>query len=85
MDLTKLGGLLHVLPLAVNLGFFARQLDHSSRTAFGPSCTKFVNPGCWHFDSGIIDDVLLKHVGLLHVLPLAVHLILLCKAILDHS
>ena len=33
---------------------------------------------CWHFDNSAIskfDDVLLEHGGLLHVLPLAVHLI----------
>ena len=29
--------------------------------SFGPSCTEFVFPGCWHFDNGAtikIDDVL---------------------------
>ena len=44
---------------------------------FSPSCTKFVYPGWWHFDNGAIskfDDVLLELGGLLHVLPLAVHL-----------
>ena len=33
---------------------------------------------CWHFDNDgtcKIDDVLTEHGGLLHVLPLAVHLI----------
>ena len=48
------------------------------RPAFGPSCTEFVYPGCWHFDNGAtskIDDVLTEHGGLLHVLPVAVHLI----------
>ena len=43
----------------------------------GPSCTEFVNPGCWHFVNGAtskIDDVLIEHGGLLHVLPLAIHL-----------
>ena len=34
-------------------------------------------PGSWHFDNGTtrkIDNVLLEHGGLPHVLPLAVHL-----------
>ena len=47
------------------------------RPAFGPSCTEFVYPGCWHFDNGAtskIDDVLFEDGGLPHVLPLAVHL-----------
>ena len=38
---------------------------------------QFVYPGCWHFDNGAIskvDNVLLEHGGLPHVLPLAVHL-----------
>ena len=45
--------------------------------AFGPSCTEFVYPECWHFDNDAtskIEDVLTEHGGLLHVLPLAVHL-----------
>ena len=43
----------------------------------GPFCTEFVYPECWRFENGAtskIDDVLIKHGGLLHVLPLAVHL-----------
>ena len=43
-----------------------------------PSCTVFVYPECWHFGNGAsskIDDVLAEDGGLLHVLPLAVHLI----------
>ena len=47
------------------------------RSAFGSSCTKFVYPECWHFDNDAtskIDDVLTEHGGLLHVLPLVVHL-----------
>ena len=43
----------------------------------GPSCTEFVYPECWHFNNDAkskIDDVLTEHCGLLHVLPLAVHL-----------
>ena len=50
------------------------------RPAFGPSCTEFVFPGCWHFDSGsikvrlFVDDVVSEHGGLLHVPPLALHL-----------
>ena len=47
------------------------------RPAFGPSCTAFVYPECWHFDNDAkskIDDGLTEHGGLLHVLPLAVHL-----------
>ena len=38
---------------------------------------QLVHPGIWHFDNDAIskfDDVLLKHGGLPHVLPLAVHL-----------
>ena len=45
------------------------------RPVFGPSCTEFVYPGCWHFDDDItskIDDVLTEHDGLLHGLPLSV-------------
>ena len=45
--------------------------------AFGPSCTEFVYPECWHFDNDAtnkIDIVLTEHGELLHVLPLAVHL-----------
>ena len=48
------------------------------RLAFGPFCTKFVYPRCWHFDNGstsMIVDVLIEHGGLPHVLPLVVHLI----------
>ena len=33
------------------------------RTAFGPSCTVFVYPGCWYIDNGAtskFDDVLLE-------------------------
>ena len=51
------------------------------RPAFGPSCTEFVYPKCWHFDNyatSKIDDVLNEHGGLLHVLPLAVHLTFFC-------
>ena len=47
------------------------------RPAFGPSCTEFVYLGYWPFDNGAtrkIDDVLIEHGGLLHVLLLAVHL-----------
>ena len=43
----------------------------------GPSFTEFVYPKCWHFDNDATsktDDVLTEHGGLLHVLPLAVHL-----------
>ena len=48
-----------------------------STSAFGPSCTEFAFPLCWHFDNGAtskIDDVFTEHGGLLHVLPLIVHL-----------
>ena len=48
------------------------------RHAFGLSCTEFVYPECWNFDNdetSKIDDVLTEYGGLLHVLPLAVHLI----------
>ena len=47
------------------------------RPAFGPSCTEFVYPECWHFDndaSSKINHVLTEHGGLLLDLPLAVHL-----------
>ena len=47
------------------------------RSTFCPSCTEFVYPGFWHFDNGAtskIDVALTEHGGLLHVLPLAVHL-----------
>ena len=47
------------------------------RPAFGPSCTEFVYPECWHFDIAAkskIDDILTELGGLLHVLPLAVNL-----------
>ena len=47
------------------------------RPAFGSSCTGFVYPGCWHFDNSAkskIDDVLIEHGGLPHVLPLAIYL-----------
>ena len=40
------------------------------RPGFGPSCTEFVYPGCWHFDIGEtskIDDVLIEHDGLPYV------------------
>ena len=40
-------------------------------------CTEFVYPECWHFDNGAsskIDYVLAEDRGLLHVLPLTVHL-----------
>ena len=50
-------------------------------STFGPSDTEFVNPECWHFDNcttSQIDDVLTEHGGLLHVLPLAVHLKFFC-------
>ena len=52
------------------------------RPTFGPSCTEFVYPGCWHFDNGAtgkVDDVFLDHGGLPHVLPLAVQLELVDK------
>ena len=42
-----------------------------------PSFSEFVYHGCWLFDNGAkseFDDVLLEQGGLLHVLPLAVHL-----------
>ena len=48
-----------------------------STPAFGPSCTEFFYPECWHFDNDStskIDDVLTEHGGLLYVHPLAVHL-----------
>ena len=51
------------------------------RPAFGPSRTEFVSPEYWHFDNDAtskIDDVLTEHGGLLHVLPLAVHLRFFC-------
>ena len=40
-------------------------------------CVCWVGWGGWHFDNGAsskIDDVLVEDGGLLHVLPLAVHL-----------
>ena len=46
-------------------------------TIFGPSCTEFVYPGCWHFDNSGTSkfvNVLLEHGGLSHVLPLPVYL-----------
>ena len=52
------------------------------RPAFGPSCTEFVYPQCWHFDNGATsktDDVLTEHGGLLHVLLLAVHLAIMTQ------
>ena len=39
-------------------------------STFGPSCTEFVCPGCWHFDNDAtskIDEVLTEHGGLLNV------------------
>ena len=39
------------------------------RPAFGPSCTEFVYPECWHFDIDAIskiDDFLTEHGGLLN-------------------
>ena len=42
---------------------------------------KFASPGCWHFYNGalsVIDNVLLEHGGLPHVLPLAGHLDFVC-------
>ena len=45
------------------------------KPAFGPSCTEFVYPECWHFDNDAtskIDDVLTEHGELLNVLSLAV-------------
>ena len=53
-------------------------IDIGDISTFGPSCTEFFDLLCWDFDSGAIckiDDVLIKHGGLPHVLPLAVHLI----------
>ena len=44
-------------------------LSIHGRPAFGPSCTHFDNDA-----TSKIDDVLTEYVGLLHVLPLAVHL-----------
>ena len=46
------------------------------RPAFGPSCTEFVYPGCWHFDNGATSKIVdvLTELGGLHVLPLTVHL-----------
>ena len=38
-------------------------------STFGLSCTKFVYPGCWHFDDDItskIDDDLTEHGGIPH-------------------
>ena len=55
----------------------ARLSFQHGRPAFGPSCTEFVYPECWHFDNDAtskIYDVLTEYVGLLHVLPLTVHL-----------
>ena len=45
------------------------------RPAFGPSCTEFVYPACWHIEIGAtskIDDVLIEHGVLTRVLPLTV-------------
>ena len=47
------------------------------RPVFGPSCTKFVFTGSWHFDNGAkknIEDFLIEHDGGPNVLPLTVHL-----------
>ena len=44
---------------------------------FGPFCTKFVYPGCWHFYNGAtikIDDFPIEQDELHHVLLLAVYL-----------
>ena len=51
--------------------------ERNGRPTFGPSCTELVYLGYWHFDNGAtskVDDVLLDHGGLPHVLPLAVQL-----------
>ena len=52
------------------------QLDLGSiRSSPRYGCTEFVYPECLHFDNDDkIDDVLLEHGRLPHVLPLAVHL-----------
>ena len=59
------------------LDYFAHFSVQHGRPAFGPYSTDFIYPECWHFDNDAtskIDDVLTEHGGLLHVLPLAVHL-----------
>ena len=61
------------------MGLFHHVLVYmgDGKPTVGPSCTEFVFPGCWHFDNDTaskIDDVFTEHGGLLHVLPLAVHL-----------
>ena len=46
-------------------------------SVFGLFCTEFVYFECWHFDNDAtskIDDDLTEHSGLLHALPLAVHM-----------
>ena len=51
--------------------------ERNGRPTFSPSCTELVYLGYWHFDNGAtskVDDVLLDHGGLPHVLPLAVQL-----------
>ena len=51
--------------------------ERNGRPTFGPSCTELVYLGYWHFDNGTtskVDELLLDHVGIPHVLPLAVQL-----------
>ena len=64
-------------PYRLTIRNSAKLFHQHGRPAFGPSCTEFVYPECWHFDNDAaskIEDVLTEHGGLLHVLPLAVHL-----------
>ena len=52
--------------------------NYSLRFVYLKLDTKFYYPERWHFDNDAtskIDDVLTEHGGLIHVLPLAVHLI----------
>ena len=57
------------------------------RPAFCPFCTEIAYRGSWYIDNGaiFIGDVLLEHIGLLHVLCHAVHLLyfLLSRALIS--
>ena len=76
-ELTKFSATVAQITNGNSAGLFNHVLIYIGDLHLVLSALKLDYPGCWNFDNGATsknDDVLNENVGLLCVLPLAVHL-----------